>query len=350
MIDTLLASLPLSIILTTAIVIVVFTIFFFERSFIKKREDTLKRWALVLLFLSSFLVFVGGVISIMLIWDFDIASFFTILWHDFLLVLTTSIPALVGTTIVVFLWMLILRIAKISLKRIGDKPGLMQKRRKTITKVTYSIINYAIAIMSLIIILAIWGVNVIPALAGLGIVGLVIGLGAQKFIQDLIAGFFIIFEHHFDVGDVIEVSGFKGTVTDIGLKTTKIRNWKGDIRIYNNGELNTLINYSKNPSVAVVEFGIAYQEDIDKTIAVITEALPQFKAKYSEIIIEDPVVVGVIALSPSSVDLRVTAKTQNEQHYGIERELRKFIKQTLDTNHIEIPFPQVVVNTPKKNQ
>lgn len=338
------SSTPVNIVVTIAISIVVITLFVLERIFIKKREETIKKWVLFLLFLASLVVFAGAALGIMLVWNLDISTFASQYWTDIVTFFTASVPALIGTAITLFVWFVILRIAKITLKRLGDKPGALQKRRKTISKVMYSIINYSIAIIGIIVILAIWGVNVLPALAGLGILGLVIGLGAQKFIQDLIAGFFIIFEHHFDVGDVIEVAGFKGTVIDIGLKTTKLRNWRGDIKIFNNGEVNTLTNYSQNPSIAVVEFSIAYKEDINKAMDVLKAAFPLFRDQYKDVLLEDVNIVGVIALAASSVDLRVTVKTLNEQHYGIERALRKFIKETLDANEIEIPFPQVVVH------
>ncbi len=338
------SSTPVNIVVTIAISIVVITLFVLERIFIKKREETIKKWVLFLLFLASLVVFVGAALGIMLVWNLDISTFARQYWTDIVAFFTASVPALIGTAITLFVWFVILRIAKITLKRLGDKPGALQKRRKTISKVMYSIINYSIAIIGIIVILAIWGANVLPALAGLGILGLVIGLGAQKFIQDLIAGFFIIFEHHFDVGDVIEVAGFKGTVIDIGLKTTKLRNWRGDIKIFNNGEVNTLTNYSKNPSIAVVEFSIAYKEDINKAMDVLKAAFPLFRDQYKDVLLEDVNIVGVIALADRGVDLRVTVKTLNEQHYGIERALRKFIKETLDANEIEIPFPQVVVH------
>ncbi len=339
-------SITLNISLTVIISLVVIAIFVIEHIFVKKREENLKRWFVITTTLATFVILLAAVVGLLLIWNVDLLTLLTGFWQSIIDFVTQSVPALIGTVVAFFVWMLILRIAKITLKRIGSRPGAMQKRRQTITKVSYSIINYTLAIIGIIVILAIWGVNVLPALAGLGIVGLVVGLGAQKFIQDLIAGFFIIFEHHFDVGDVIEVSGFKGTVTDIGLKTTKIRNWKGDVRIYNNGEVNTLINYSRNPSIAIVEFGIAYQEDIDKTIDILNANLPKFKGQFPEVLLEDPAVAGVIGLGASSVDLRVTVKTMNEQHYGVERALRKFIKNLLDQHHIEIPFPQVVVNQP----
>lgn len=341
-------NLTLQIILTVAIVAITITLFVLERIFIKRREETIKKWVLVLLFLSSLIVFLAGAFGIVWIWNYDIVLVLTQFWDDFVAFVTTSVPALIGTTIVIFVWMLILRISKITLKRIGDKPGALQKRRKTLSKVIFSIINYSLAIISIIIILAIWGVDVLPALAGLGIVGLVVGLGAQKFIQDLIAGFFIIFEHHYDVGDVIEVAGFKGTVTDIGLKTTRLRNWRGEIKVLNNGDINTFINHSKNPSVAVVLFSISFKEDINKAISVLNDAFPSFRSKHKEVLLEDPTVSGVMNLGPNGVDLRITVKTLNEQHYGIERDLRKLIKETLEANNIEIPYPQIVIHQTKE--
>jgi moderate conductance mechanosensitive channel len=163
----------------------------------------------------------------------------------------------------------------------------------------------------------------------------------------LISGFFIIFEQHFNVGDRIEVQGFKGDVIDIGLKTTKIRNWKGEIKILANGEINNLINYSKEASTAIVDFGIAYRENIQQVIDLLNTAFLTMKKDFPQII-EDPTVVGVMDLSNSSINMRVIAKTFNEQHYAVERGIRKLIKEVLDENNIEIPFPQIVVNTPKQ--
>jgi small conductance mechanosensitive channel len=208
-------SLPLQIILTVIISAIVIALIVFERIYVKKHEETIKKGMLFVFFLVSLIAFLAGAFGIVLIWNVNITVLLTQIWGDIVIFFTTSVPALIGTAVVVFVWILILQLSRIALKRIGDKPGPMQKRRKTISKVLLSIINYTLAIISFILSSPFGGVNVLPALAGLGIVGLVVGLGAQKFIQDLIAGFFIIFEHHYDVGDVIEVGGFKGTVVDI---------------------------------------------------------------------------------------------------------------------------------------
>lgn len=345
---TLLNSIPLNITLTVLIVLGLIATYILQKRFIKKRESTINKWLLILIYLALLLILGGSIIGIMAIWNFDFTNLFADFGANFGIFIEESLSAIIATAITIFIWALIIRISKITLVRIGDKPGALQRRRKTITKVTQSVITYAVAIIAIIVILAIWGVNVVPALAGLGIAGLILGLGAQKFIQDVIAGFFIIFEHHFDVGDVIEVDEFKGTVIDIGLKTTKIRNWKGDVRIFNNGEVTTLINYSKNPSVAAVTFTIGYKENINAVTELINNGLIEVRKKNKKVVLENPTVTGIMNFGQAGIELRVTAKTLNEQHYGIERELRAAIKDILDANHIDFALPQIVVNESKK--
>jgi moderate conductance mechanosensitive channel len=330
-------------IITTAVVLLILVVFYLEKIYISKNEENMGKIKLFLLFLFSFFVLIFGIYFILLVWNFDINPYLISFVDSIVLVISESIGKIISSIIILFLSIFLLKLAKLSFKSVGKKPGPLQRRKKTIAKVTVSIIRYLLAIISILLILSIWGINVAPALAGLGILGLVIGLGAQKFINDLISGFFIIFEHHFDVGDKIEVQGFKGEVTSIGLKTTKIMNWKGEVKILSNGEISNLINYSKSDSLAIVEFGIAYHEDMQKTIDLLNLELPKLRLEFP-VIIEDPKVVGVINLNSSSVDLRAIAKTLNEEHYAVERAMRKKIKEILDENNIEIPFPQVVIH------
>ncbi len=339
--------LALDISLTIVIAVVIVVVFIIEHRFLKKNDEVLKRHQIILIYLASILLLVAGIIGIMALWSFDFMALFNNIWTDIQLFVTTSVPNMIGTAITLGVAIVFLRIAKISFKQIGRNPGPLQRRKRTIGKITLSILRYLVWIIAIIVSLAIWGFDVLPALAGLGIVGLIVGLGAQKLINDLISGFFIVFEQHFDVGDVIEVSGFKGEVIDIGLKTTKIRNWRGEVRMMTNGDVVNVINYSKNPSLAVVEFDIAYQEDIQKTLELLKSELPKLRERHQEMI-EDPSLPGVIKLGESSVTIRAVAKTENEKHYAIERSMRQFIKELLDAHGIEIPFPQIVVNQPKK--
>lgn len=283
----------------------------------------------------------------MFVWNFPFEDFFATFWQDALAYILVQIGDIIISVVIILFVSLLLKIVKIILKKSALREGPNRKRRVTMLKVTNSLINYTVKIIALLVILSIWGVDVIPALAGLGILGLVVGLGAQSLIKDLIAGFFIIFEHHFDIDDVVEINGFKGRVIDIGLKTTKVQNWKNDIKIFANGTITDPINYSVADSVAVIEFGIAYGENIQKTIDIINAEMPKYKALIPELL-EVPAVVGVTELANSSVNLRIVAKTLPESQYGVERKIRQGIKEILDQNGIEIPFPQIVVHEAKK--
>ncbi|MBU1141711.1 MAG: mechanosensitive ion channel family protein [Firmicutes bacterium] len=332
--------------LSIATLVVLLIIFYLERKFIKNNEENIRKTFIIIIYLISFIFLMGSIVFVLFLWGFDLKFYLQTLITDAELFFNESIGPLISSMVVIFIALTVLKVAKVAFTHISNKDGPLKKRKQTITKVMNSIVKYLVVIIALLIVLSIWGINVAPALAGLGILGLVIGLGAQKFINDLISGFFIVFEHHFDVGDKIEVQGFKGDVVDIGLKTTKIRNWKGDTKIVSNGEISTLINFSRNFSIAIADFGIAYREDVQKTIDLLTAELPKMRPQFP-VIIEDPQVLGVIELGNSSVNLRVIAKTLSEQHYAIERALRKRIKEVLDENGIEIPFPQVVVHQPK---
>lgn len=328
--------------LTVLLVVLYVVIFIVINKYINKHQDSGKK-GLIYLYLLLFIILFVFVGLVMWFFGYDVWMELENLWQAIETGIVDKIGAIIGTVITVFAVMMILKVVNILVKKAISKPGAMQKRITTIMKLVKSIITYTVDIVAVIVILSLWGVNVLPALAGLGIMGLVIGLGAQSLIKDFISGFFIIFEHHFDVGDIVEINGFKGEVIDIGLKTTRIKNWKQDIKIIANGTINDLLNYSKSESVAIIKFGIAYKEDIQKTIDLLNQELPKFKDKYPEII-ENPTVLGVSDLADSSVNITVICKTMTEKHYGIERAIRQGIKEILDQNNIEIPFPQMVLH------
>ncbi|MBU1144866.1 MAG: mechanosensitive ion channel family protein [Firmicutes bacterium] len=341
------ASIWMNSILSVVIVLTVLGIFIFQKIMTNKFQATLKQWNLILIYIVEFIIFIGAIVGILFIWEYDFGTMVSDFLTNAETLIRAKTGAIFGSILTIFIATLIIKASKLALYHLEGKASFGQKRKKTIAKVSMSIIKYVTYIVTIIVILALWEVNVIPALAGLGMAGLVIGLGAQKFINDLISGFFIIFEHHFDVGDKVEVGGFKGEVTDIGLKTTKIRNWKGEVKIVANGDITTLINFSRNPSIGIVDFGIAYKEDVAKTTELLNKELPTLALDFPDII-EGPKVLGVIELASSSVNLRVIVKTVSESHYGIERAIRQRIKELLDQNKIEIPFPQVVVHSQKE--
>ena len=249
----------------------------------------------------------------------------------------------IALILVVITLIMIMKIITARVKKIKNK------RSYTVIKLVESIVKYLLILISIFAFLGIWGIDVTAALAGVGIVGLVVGLGAQDLIKDLIAGIGIVMDDQYDVDEVVEINGFKGKVTEIGLRTTRLVNAAGEIRIIRNGSISDLSNFSRTFSLAVALIDVSYDEDIDEVIKLLDNNLPSLKENYPQII-EGPVVVGVDTLADSGVVIRVTAKTNPESHYAVQRGMLKYIKELFDENNIEIPYPQIVVHGEKKNE
>lgn len=234
------------------------------------------------------------------------------------------------------------RISKVVIYRIlrVNKKGA---RALTIAKLLNNVVRYIIWFVVVMVILSTLGVNLAPFLASAGVVGLAIGFGAQEIVRDFISGFFIIFDGEFVVDEVIEVEGFKGKVLAIGLRTTIIENWMGQRKIVNNGDIKSIVNFSRNSSLAIVDFGVAYDTDLLKLSEIMPAFLETTKDKY-EVIVELPNFLGVVELANSSINMRIIAKTQTMQHFQVERDIRRDLVLYFREHDIEIPFPQVVVH------
>jgi small conductance mechanosensitive channel len=331
--------------LTVLFGLAIITVFFLDRKYIESHKASISNKVIVYIYTALFALIIIGALVVSMLWGFDLIGFIGSQWDVIISAITASIPSLIGTGVTLFIVIMLYKIIRISLYRYSSGRGKTDRRKQTITKIILSISKYVIAIVSVLVVLAIWGVNVVPALAGLGIAGLVIGLGAQKFINDLISGFFIVFEHHYDVGDWVLIDGFEGEVIDIGLKTTKVKNFRGEVRIFNNGSIDPVSNFSTTTSLAVVDFGIAYHENVAKTIAVLEEAFPKLREEI-DALTETPRILGVNDLADSSVNIRVVAAVKSvNDHWAVQRKIRQRIKEVLNDNDIEIPFPQLVVHS-----
>ncbi len=220
------------------------------------------------------------------------------------------------------------------------------QRINTLRILIINMIKYIIIILVILAILSEFGINVKSILAGLGIGTALIGLAFQDLAKDLIAGFSIITEGEYEVGDTIEVDGFMGEVVFIGLRTTRIRNFKGATKIIANHYMDNIINYSANNSLAVIDVGIAYEnkeEEIEKTFEKLFKRL-NGNIPYAKKELE---LWGVNELADSSVVYRVVVETEPTKNFTVERFLRKEIKKEFDQANIKIPYQQIEVHNGK---
>lgn len=186
-------------------------------------------------------------------------------------------------------------------------------------------------------------------LAGAGILGVALGFGAQSLVRDVITGFFILLENQYAVGEYISTGSFSGFVEEMGLRVTKLRDWSGEYHIIPNGQIQTVTNYSRGSMRALVEVGIAYEEDIDRAIMVMNRVAEEVGKEFKEVIVEGPEILGVVALGQNEVVIRTVAKTKPMEQWKIERELRKRYKEAFEREKIEIPYPRTVVISPEEN-
>lgn len=222
-----------------------------------------------------------------------------------------------------------------------------QKRAKTINSLLINIFKYIIIIFEVIAILSIFGVNVKSILAGVGITAAIMGLAFQDIVKDFLAGISIIMEDQYEIGDTVEINKFMGEVVALGLKTTRIRNYKGQTLIIANHTITQIINYNLNNSLAVVDVSVGYDSDMDKVEETLNKMAQDLSNKIPKSKGEIKV-LGINELESSGMVYRVTLETASAEHIGVERILRKEIKKALDKANIEIPYQQIEVHNGKK--
>lgn len=261
---------------------------------------------------------------------------------DIKLIVSPIITIIIG----VIIYRVLKKIIRKLLQRGKDKKIKNAQRVETLISLVLNIIKYLIVAIVAITILGTLGVNVTSIIAGLGVTTAIIGLAFQDLAKDIIAGFSIITEGQYEVGDTIEYGGFTGTVVFLGLKTTRIRNFKGQTKIVANRYMDNIINYSLNNSLAIVDVNVAYEENINKVEKTLNRLAERLNGTI-ENTTGDIQVLGITDLSDSSVVYRVMVETKSMQHYAVERTLRKEIKRAFDDANIKIPYPQIEVHNGK---
>lgn len=262
-------------------------------------------------------------------------------------------PLLLQTGLqLVFIWLgawVAWRVIRILARRIVDSSddgddttlSMAEKRGQTIAHLLQSVgrvlLLAAAALMSLNLF-----IPIAPLLAGAGILGLAFSFGAQSLVKDIISGFFILFENQFGVGDIIETGGHAGVVEKMTMRIVVLRDVEGVVHTIPNGLITAVSNKTRSWSRAVIEVGVAYGEPIDRVLTIFRDEAaalsrdPTWRPQLDG----DLEVWGVEDLADSAVVIRTVARTVPGAQWNVAREFRRRIKNRLDAEGVEIPFPQ----------
>ena len=214
---------------------------------------------------------------------------------------------------------------------------IQQQRRQTIAPLIQSTSKYFIYFGSGIFMLDTIGIDPAPILAGAGIVGLAVGLGAQNLINDIVSGFFILFENYYLVGDYIETDEASGYVEAIELRTTRIRHHHGQVYILRNGDITSITNYSKDFVYAAVDIGVDYDTNLDRAYEIIATIGHQLQAENDDIL-EPTQVEGIEEFGDIRLSIHTKTKVKPGKHLRVQRTLRKILKEAFDREGIYIPI------------
>ncbi len=261
--------------------------------------------------------------------------------------LVQTAVVLIGTVV---LWWVFVRLVNRTVDRIGLGDDIedteRRQRTQTLWKAGRRVAAIVVAVIWLLTVLNIWDVPITAFVAVGSAIGVAVGFGAQSLVKDIIAGFFILAEDQFGIGDVVRIAGVSGSVVDMRLRVTVLRDLDGHAHYVPNGEIAVASNFTQTYAQVVIDVGIAYHENVDHALEVFGDELRQFAADddWAGLVIEEPIVLGVEELGDSAVTIRGYLKVAPDKRWLVRRELFRRIKNRFDADSIEIPFPQRTVH------
>jgi moderate conductance mechanosensitive channel len=266
-------------------------------------------------------------------------------WHeDLFIFLHHDAPKLVLILVGAFLVIRLLRAVTRRLTVLqGHRlpSGIRAQQIRTLAGVIDGVGVFVVLFVALMQILSLLGLNLGPLLASAGIAGLAIGFGAQTLVHDVLNGFFILLEDHFDIGDTVRTAGVKGAVEQMSLRRTVLRDDDGTLHIVPNSQITIVSNMTRDWSQVALKVTVAYDEPSDRIIALlqrIGEDLrhdPAFEAD----IVSDVQVPGIERVGNGEADYLMLVKTKPGAQYSVSRELRRRIKEEFAKNNIRTPGP-----------
>jgi moderate conductance mechanosensitive channel len=214
------------------------------------------------------------------------------------------------------------------------------QRAATMGAVLTSTSTFVIFTLALLTVMATLGLPLGPLLASAGVVGVALGFGAQSLVKDFLSGIFMILEDQYGVGDVIDTGEAIGTVEDVTLRVTRLRDASGVVWYIRNGEITRIGNRSQGWSTAVVDIPVGYSENLDVILPLIRDAVHEMDASedWKSRLLEEPVVAGVESMLGGVVTVRIIAKCAPNESFPVSREIRERVKAAFDQAGIQAPL------------
>lgn len=267
-------------------------------------------------------------------------------WHDDLIRFARyDVPKLIGILLLAFILVRLLTLITHKMVELSKHravhPSIRTQQISTVVGVIRSAGIFVILLVAVMQALQIFGINIEPLLASAGIAGLAIGFGAQTLVKDVINGFFILAENQFEVGDTIKVAGVQGTVEEVTMRRTTLRDGDGTLHIVPNSSIQIVSNTTRDWSQAMVHVAVDYYEDTDRVIQILGEVAQEIynDPAFHPDLVALPEVPGIERVSGHEVDYLVVAKVRPGKQYGVTRELRRRIKACLEKNQIKAGIP-----------
>lgn len=237
-------------------------------------------------------------------------------------------------------------VIKHTFQNYSKKTALSDSRLKTLQVLISNIYSYTLYFFLIYALLSTIGVPVGSLLAGAGIAGLAIGLGAQGFMNDIITGFFIIFEKQLDVGDYIKLLdlSIEGTVTAVGIRTTQLKSSDGTLHFIPNRNITTVSNLSRANMQVLIDVRIAASENMTAVSKIIATVNEELHAEMEDIIQTGPTIFGMVDLGNSNFAVRVTMYVANSQQYRVKAAfLARYVTALTEAGY---PIPNTPIAVP----
>ena len=220
-----------------------------------------------------------------------------------------------------------------------------RNRSRTLIALLKNIVRYAVILIAICVVLSMFSVDIGTILAGLGIIALIVGFGAESLIADVVTGLFILIDNQYNVGDIVEVNGFRGTVTDISVRTTVLTDLGGNVKIINNSDMKNILNRSDNTSKSLADFPIPYGTDLTALEEQLPGILKAIYEAHPDVLRDVPVSLGVDSFADSSLILKFVVDVAEADIYTGSRVLNHDLFLAMRELGIEVPFPQVDIHT-----